>query len=352
MENNLVYRPVEPRRSGGFTLVELLVVIAIIGILVSLLLPAVQAAREAARRSQCQNHVKQLTLACLLHEDTHGFFPSGGWHFSWTGDPDRGFGETQPGAWTFSILPYMEEQAIFEIASDGDPNELTADQRRATRTLMTNPIPIHYCPSRRTARNYPGWALFGEADSVPINSLPITDDMIAKTDYAVNGGGTLLDNAWPPPSPNAVRFDFKWRRRKFAEGSGMAYQRSEVKRAEITDGSVYTILLGEKFIEPSRYETTSHGDHHGMYVFYFDTWRHTGTLPELLPLQDADLGNIGIMRDVNSCCTTRFGSAHPGGMHMSMCDGSVHTISYHIDPIIYKHLGDKDDGQVFDESPF
>src|SRR4051812_22680085 len=88
---------------GGFTLVELLVVIAIIGILVALLLPAVQAAREAARRSECENHLKQLSLGCLLHKDTQKFLPSVGWGYAWVGDPDLGFGKTQPGGWHFNI---------------------------------------------------------------------------------------------------------------------------------------------------------------------------------------------------------------------------------------------------------
>src|SRR5438046_2235683 len=111
------------KRAQGFTLVELLVVIAIIGILVALLLPAVQAAREAARRTQCKNNIKQLSLGCLLHEDAHKYLPSGGWRDSYWADPNRGYGGKQPGSWYYNILAYIEEQALRDlgkgIAFDG-----------------------------------------------------------------------------------------------------------------------------------------------------------------------------------------------------------------------------------------
>jgi prepilin-type N-terminal cleavage/methylation domain-containing protein len=106
---------------NGFTLVELLVVIAIIGILVALLLPAVQSAREAARRAQCQNHLKQIGMAFLLHENTHKILPCAGispWH---VGDAMRGRAKKQTGGWMYNILPYIEEQSLYDLTNDGDP---------------------------------------------------------------------------------------------------------------------------------------------------------------------------------------------------------------------------------------
>src|ERR1700759_644097 len=96
----------------AFTLVELLVVIAIIGVLVALLLPAIQSARESARRSQCANNLKQIGLACLSHVDTQKYFPTGGWGFDWTADPNRGYGPDQPGSWIYNILDFVEEANV------------------------------------------------------------------------------------------------------------------------------------------------------------------------------------------------------------------------------------------------
>ena len=312
----------------AFTLVELLVVIAIIGMLIALLIPAVQAAREAGRHAQCMNNIKQLALGCLNHESAHGFLPSGGWRYSWSGDPDRGFGETQPGPWTYAIFPFIEEQSLHQLGSDNEPNRITANQRRDSRIRIKSPVDIFHCPSRREAKLYPSWALFGEAGSHPINSLPVQDDLVAKTDYAINGGSELLANPWPaPPSNPDMKMDWKPGDRS----NGVAYQRSEVGLKQVSDGLSKTFLIGEKFLEPARYQTTAHADHHSMHTFYWDTFRLAGSFAAALPMQDTNLGNTTIMRDVNSCCIHRFGSAHPGAMHMAMgdfCIGSVTDVAY------------------------
>ena len=137
---------------GAFTLVELLVVITIIGILIALLLPAVQSAREAARQSQCRNNLKQLALACLNHESSLGYLPSNGWGTFWEGDPDRGFGKTQPGGWLYNILPFLEQRAIHDLGAGQDFNT-----KMTTFTLReSTPLSVVDCPTRRKVGLEPG----------------------------------------------------------------------------------------------------------------------------------------------------------------------------------------------------
>jgi len=174
------------RKHPAFTLVELLVAIAIIGILVAMLLPAVNAAREAARRTQCINHLKQIGLAFLNHDSTHGHFPTGGWSYAWAGDPDRGFGEEQTGSWPYNLLPYIEQQALHDMGSDGQPDVITAGQKRGAALATTMPLAVFHCPSRRSAKNYPGYWKLESPTSGPRNAT--NTQLIAKTDYAACAG--------------------------------------------------------------------------------------------------------------------------------------------------------------------
>ena len=184
MQGNKMYR-----RRNAFTLVELLVVIAIIGILVALLLPAVQQAREAARRIQCVNNLKQQGLAWLNHESAQGFLPSSGWGWRWQGDPDKGFGESQPGGWAFSVLPFLEESNVRDLGQgmgySADHVPETAKQEQMLLGVQS-PIPAFNCPSRRGATVFPmvrnNWLGFN------LTSCRAGQCDVARSDYQANSG--------------------------------------------------------------------------------------------------------------------------------------------------------------------
>ena len=358
-------------RKRGFTLVELLVVIAIIGVLVALLLPAVQAAREAARRAQCQNNFKQLGLAALMHEDTHGFFPSGGWSREWSADTNRGFGKDQPGSWFFSVLPYLEQQQLFNLGQGADST--SAAFLDASRQLHSTPVTGFYCPSRRAAQTYPH-ALTHSCYNCGIfssggRSGPGLDTVI-KTDYAGNAGSGITSDVtradiWAPTSyAQADAADAQWadvdsptivipgsRGGAQANGaycSGVIYQRSEVSFRRITDGSSNTYLAGEKYINPDAYDysVTDFGENQTAYNgFEFDNLRLTYYDPndeefseDFAPRQD----RAGLTYD------QAFGSAHVGGLNMVLCDGSAKVVGYDIDREIHRRLGNREDDLIVD----
>lgn len=317
------------RKRAGFTLVELLVVIAIIGILVGLLLPAVQAAREAARRIQCANNIKQLALSLHNHHDSHGSFPSGGWGYFWTGDPDRGTGRQQPGSWAFSILPFMEQQSVYMLASDGQQNTITTQQMAGAAKMCETPLGTFICPSRRAATLYNRALVVAVPGGHAWNADPVPQTN--RSDYAVNGGDNFV--AWdegPNVSNGFAGLGFL----NMTKSNGICHQRSKVRLADVADGTSSTYLVGEKYLDSGAYASGfDWGDDHGLFMGN-DVDVHRWT--ERAPMQDR--------RGVSEYL--RFGSAHSSGFQMGLCDGSVRHIGYSIDTVVHRNLGNRSDGQV------
>jgi prepilin-type N-terminal cleavage/methylation domain-containing protein len=363
------------KRRRGFTLVELLVVIAIIGILVGLLLPAVQSAREAGRRTQCKNNLKQIGLACLNHADTRRYFPSGGWAYEWAADPNRGYGPDQPGSWIYIILEFVDEGALRNLGNGvtfGSP-----EFQVATTTLHQTSIPIFNCPSRRSSRLFP--STWGKAR--PIKEQPwlaaAAEVGVAKSDYAANSGdargfpdhdsfyrpesyATIKPELWTPtgvcsPTGNAAA-DANL---AFCQ-TGIMFYRSEVRGSRITDGASKTYLVGEKWMPTNGYDGTSdfsdtgntNGDDQSMFAgCVFDNhrvaWNPDASRPAEMfqPARDA-------WQSDNSNDVRRFGSAHSSIFQVVFCDGSVHGIAYDIDPGAHRALAHRCDGEMVSTDAF
>ncbi|HEX7375744.1 MAG TPA: DUF1559 domain-containing protein [Pirellulales bacterium] len=317
-------------RSGGFTLVELLVVIAIIGILIALLLPAVQAARESARRAECQNHLKQFGLGALNHHDINKYFPSGGWGWEWTGDPNRGVGKLQPGGWCYSILPFLEQQPLWQQAAGLRGASLfTANANTASSTL-----PLFYCPTRR------GVGPYQCASGNNLNSDKVT--MCGKTDYAACvGDGTVLESAGPGTAVGTWYYQNEMVFTPSTSYTGVTFQGTETGLHQITDGTTCTFLYGEKYLNAASYGGTDPGDNEDWLVgFDNDVLRMAN--PKNPPMTD----RYGLTN------STSFGSAHATIFNMLMCDGSVHPLRFDIDLTAYDRLGNRGDGYVADETQY
>jgi prepilin-type N-terminal cleavage/methylation domain-containing protein/prepilin-type processing-associated H-X9-DG protein len=333
--------------ANAFTLVELLVVIAIIGVLVALLLPAIQSARETARRSQCNNHLKQFGLGALSFENTHKGLPPGGWGFRWTGDPDRA-GKNQPGGWLFSVLPYMESGNVYTIGRGLPPAQKKVQLLRQKQI----PIPFFHCPSRRAVRLYYG-------PETTINADHPADFLVNKTDYAANGGNYCPDQKTDfgegGSTPKPLTFtegpgidcldkfpDCNWG--TYINGNvknhmnGPVTPRFSVEVRQITDGMAYTVFAGEKYMHPDYYDDGFNDQTHNScadsgtafqgYDWDVIRWGNSRT----------DLGKDYTPRpDVYGTnaenCVVRFGGPHNGVFNAVYCDGSVRAISFDVDPL-------------------
>lgn len=298
----------------AFTLVELLVVIAIIGVLVALLLPAVQSAREAARRIQCTNHLKQMGLAVMAHESAVGILPNGGERFwsarSWSGDADNrrpAIAPHQDWGWEYQILPYIEDAAIWEIPDD--------DRVKAAA------ISIYFCPSRRGAQRVDNRALTCYAGNAGANN-------IGNNNWGMLGNG--LDGA-------IVR-----------KPNGAPDRSTSVQTGrQMTDGTSKTMLAGEKCLNLGLLGLSQTDDDSG----YWDGWDwDIVRWGYFQPAQDWNDKSPSAAHTGRVPLHGAFGGSHPGGFNAVSCDGSVRTVNFSVDLAVFRLYSSRDDEQVFDLS--
>lgn len=294
---------------NGLTLVELLVVIAIVGILVSLTLPAVQRAREAARRAHCVNHLHQIGIALHNHHDRFKAFPgNGGWDpeqkipdvdgdliyisstddlneggptvYYWgVGDPKR-LGPDQPGSWAFSILPDIEQVNVFE-----------------NREWETG-VALYGCPSRRSA---------------VAMKAPLVDDY-----------GSYVSGGWA------------WGKTDYAANALLVPNRPRVCRiSDVVDGTAHTLFVGEKSVDPKEYMSGT---------WYFDEPFFSGGAAGTARFGTKVLHDT---RGVNF--QNHWGSAHPGTCHFAFVDGHVSGLSFTIERGVFEALLTPDGREVVPE---
>ena len=337
---------------SGFTLVELLVVITIIAILIALLLPAVQAAREAARRMRCSNNLKQLALGALDHESANKFLPTGGWGPCWAGDSERGFGGRQPGGWIYSILPYIDQQPMYEL---GRGATATSNPTLAECVLQCvgTPLASLICPTRRLPVVYPHESPGGQLYHTRLGDLA-WPALAGKSDYAASGGTTADGGGWNS-GPSSYADADSWTPKDWSgvtgksvnhvTDTGVVATHSAVTMADITDGSSNTYLFGEKYMNPDHYTDGGVGydDQSWDIGEDWDIVRWTGvtgdyTNPSYMPVQDTPGCDYGMS----------FGSAHSGGFNMAFCDGSVQFMNYAIAVKTHYCLGCRNDNQLVD----
>jgi prepilin-type N-terminal cleavage/methylation domain-containing protein len=339
------------RNRLGFTLVELLVVIAIIGVLVALLLPAVQFARESARRMSCGNNLKQLGLGFHTHHDVLRSLPHAGlenWHntprfINGTGAT----GETQWAGWGYQVLPYIEQQPVFTGTGTtpiGTPPLAPGsdDYRRAI--AISAALPPFYCPTRRTIKPNPaynaGYPLdpnLGKLGAPGTYPHGQSDYASAYVDAA--GRNTSTNSPWivvgrTDRSGAVVRLSRTTGSTGENEPDPARNTFNVIGMEGLSDGTANVILLGEKRLNVAFIGQNQSDDNEG----YTCSWDHdTNRSASRQPRPDFVGSGHG---------DSRFGSSHPTGFQVVMGDGAVKFIPFSVNELLFHRLGYRNDNQA------
>ncbi len=329
------------KRKTGFTLIELLVVIAIIAILIALLLPAVQQAREAARRSTCKNNLKQIGLALHNYLETHRVFPSGALSRINPGDTVSGL-EWRPTGFML-ILPFIDQQPLYDIYDFNCGTGGCADTSGDTPQnafLDQGKLPIYQCPSMSSSlANLRVNPRDGHLDNTDAGTTYTSS-------YALNSGGKY----------NSGRDDY-WNRRSRIDNVntstiGVFFPNSSSTMADLKDGSSNTFLAGEAEQDDTSTNISAlgiDGDVTNRRHAYWTEGHHhvmRSTLNPPFPSIGECVSKTGI--DYRECTMT-FGSPHAGGLHMLMGDGSTRFVSENIHITTWRNLGYMKDGNPVGE---
>ncbi|MFO0890736.1 MAG: DUF1559 domain-containing protein [Isosphaeraceae bacterium] len=312
------------RSRRAFTLIELLVVIAIIGVLVALLLPAVQSAREAARRASCTNNLKQIGLAMHNYHSALDAFPPG--YVSRTSDGKPQSPETGPGwGWGTMILEQLEQRALFAAANFSLPIAATG-----SLTVRTGRLAVYLCPSASGGPE--GLVLYPDGD--PGGGRPIVADL-SPAHYVGSAGQYDPGNS-------------------AANNNGLFYRNSSIGQRDIRDGLSQTLMVGER--SPNVAEATWVGAIPGIGLCTNPRW----------PIRDCEPANVMVLAhtgpspdqawvdvpNYKGAGADDFWSLHPGGANFLFSDGSVRFIKETVDPRIFSFLSTRAGGEVVSSDQF
>ncbi|QDU64149.1 hypothetical protein Pan216_50380 [Planctomycetes bacterium Pan216] len=304
----------------GFTLVELLVVIAIIGVLVGLLLPAVQQAREAARRMQCSNKLKQFGAAFHNYVESHGAFPPGLVALGATNCPAQTTPSNDARApWSVLILPFLDQQQRYDRFNLSLGFSINNEFSSPNKAEQLEPNALFHCPSDINGRSHYSNYIASAGGGTP------------------TGSGCVATN-----TSNFILYR-----------NGLFFVNSSVGLRDISDGTTKTYMMGEsKYMVHPDGNSTKHG-FWSAGVYLRGDWRYyVNLLAAIEPINQPYTGPLDPIKPNNEAVVGRtFGSRHPGGCHALMADGSVQFLSQDMDVNIHRSLGARDDNGPL-EMPF